>query len=401
MRILFAGDIVGKRGREVLAKHLPSLKAQYEPDFVIVNGENAAHGKGITKKIYNSFVSLGADVITMGNHTFSNDNLLTFIGEADRLVTPANRDPDKPSRPVKYLEYQGKKIAVFNLVGEIFMDPVTESPAAALERLIREYPADLRIVDFHAEATSEKAILLRLFYDQVSLIVGTHTHVQTADECVYKGCAFISDIGMCGGYDSIIGRDTQEILERVKTGKHTHFVPADTPGIFSAVVVDFNDETCRAESIRRIQIRPEEPQPGFRNADKVTFWIDNPSFPGIHTAKDLYEALSGIWCRETCAPRMREEWTPENKTLGQCLVTAFLCQDIFGGEVYGVPLEDGNYHCFNVVEGEVFDLTSEQFAGKDLVYTKAYPQSRKTHFAKEEKRLRYELLRQKLIEKIS
>ena len=257
MKVLFIGDIVGKRGREALIAHLPMLKEKYAPDFIIANGENSAHGKGITKKIYNQYLSMGIDMITMGNHTFSNDNLMTFIDQADRLVCPANRDTDKPGTPVRYLDYKGKKVGVYNLVGEIFMDSVEESPLPAMERLLKYYPADIHIVDFHAEATGEKAIFLHYFYDKVEMIVGTHTHIQTADECIFKGCAFISDVGMCGGYDSIIGKDADEVLERVTTGRHTHFVPADTPAVFSAVFVTFNDETNRAESIERIQIRPE------------------------------------------------------------------------------------------------------------------------------------------------
>ena len=120
------------------------------------------------------------------------------------------------------------------------------------------------------------------------------------------------------------------------------------------------------------------------------------TYPGIHTPQDLYDALSGIWCAETCAPRMRKDWTPENKTLGQCSITAFLVQDIFGGDVYGIPLPDGGFHCYNVVDGHLFDLTSEQFAGETLCYENNPQQSRETHFAKEEKYQRYKLLCQKL-----
>lgn len=120
------------------------------------------------------------------------------------------------------------------------------------------------------------------------------------------------------------------------------------------------------------------------------------TYPGIHTPQDLYDALSDLWCAETCAPRMRKDWTPENKTLGQCSITAFLVQDIFGGEVYGIPLPDGGFHCYNVVNGHLFDLTSEQFAGETLCYENNPQQSRDIHFAKEEKFERYKLLCQKL-----
>ncbi len=121
---------------------------------------------------------------------------------------------------------------------------------------------------------------------------------------------------------------------------------------------------------------------------------------GVRTPDDLYRALSSVWCAETCAPRMRSQWSTDNPTLGQCSVTAFLVQDLFGGEVYGVPLGDGNYHCFNVVNGCVFDLTSEQFGGERLDYSLRFPQSRKAHFAAEEKRLRYELLKSRLFDAV-
>ena len=132
---------------------------------------------------------------------------------------------------------------------------------------------------------------------------------------------------------------------------------------------------------------------GHENAD-VTAVSD--LYPGIRTPKDLYEALSGIWCAQTCAPRMRDEWSPENRTLGQCSITAFLVQDIFGGRVYGILRPGGNYHCYNDVDGHVFDLTSEQFGEEQLDYTNCPEQFRKVHFAKEEKRLRYEDLKQRL-----
>ena len=136
----------------------------------------------------------------------------------------------------------------------------------------------------------------------------------------------------------------------------------------------------------------------FYGAGTADVTAVNDTYHGLKTPVDLYIALRGVWCADTCAPRMRDRWTPGNPTLGQCSITAFLAQDIFGGQVLGVPLGDGNYHCFNEVDGHVFDLTSEQFEGRELVYDGCPPQSRDTHFAKEEKRLRYELLKKKLLE---
>ena len=136
----------------------------------------------------------------------------------------------------------------------------------------------------------------------------------------------------------------------------------------------------------------------YYGAQDRGLFIENPDYPAIHTPQDLYDALSGIWCEETCAPRMRKDWSEKNRTLGQCSITAFLAQDIFGGSVYGVPLQDGNFHCFNIVDGHVFDLTSEQFE-KALDYTKAIEQKREDHFCKEEKYQRYLYLKEKLEEK--
>ena len=136
---------------------------------------------------------------------------------------------------------------------------------------------------------------------------------------------------------------------------------------------------------------------GWENAD-LPFREPDSDFPGIRTVGELYEALSGSWCAETCAPRMRAGWNPGNRTLGQCSVTAFLAQDLFGGSVFGVPLGDGNYHCYNQIQDHVFDLTCEQFEGKEFRYDCSHEQQREIHFAKEEKRKRYELLRQRLME---
>ena len=256
MNILFIGDVVGKSGRNVLSLYLSDLKKKYQADFTIVNGENSAHGKGITEKIYNEFLDLGVDCITMGNHTFSKSNIYTFIDKADKLVTPANRDIDKPGRHCRIFDVKGYKVGVCNLCGSVFMDSIEKDPIDSMFELIDKYPCDIRIIDFHGEATSEKAVFLRIFCKDACMIVGTHTHVQTADECIYNGCAFISDAGMSGAYDSVIGRDNEEVLDRVLCGKESHFIPSENPGMLCGVFVKINEETLRAEYIERIQIRP-------------------------------------------------------------------------------------------------------------------------------------------------
>jgi len=256
MNILFIGDIVGASGRQALFENLDRLKKEYNIDFTIVNGENSAHGKGITKKIYDSFVNAGIDVVTMGNHTFSKNDIYQFIDDAKVLVRPANMLPTDVGQAAVIVEHNGKRVFVCNLSGQVFMDQVTESPFTAMDKLLRQYKADIKIVDLHAEATSEKIAFMHKYHNDVAMIVGTHTHVQTADEMVFEGCAFISDVGMTGAYYSVIGRDVEETLERMTTGVKTRFKVAENDGILCGVVVTIDDSTNRATNIERIQIRP-------------------------------------------------------------------------------------------------------------------------------------------------
>ncbi len=257
MKVLFVGDIVGASGREVFFQHVDSLRKQYQVDVVIVNGENSAHGKGITRKIYQSFMNAKVDVVTLGNHAFSKNDIFLFIDDADRMVRPANMEPLNVGQAVKTFYWNGVKIGVFNLLGKVFMDQAIESPFVTMERLLKQYPCDIHIVDLHGEATSEKIAFMHYFKDRVEMIVGTHTHVQTADDMVMDGCAFISDVGMCGSYRSVIGRDIDETLRKLLTNEKTRFTVATGPAVFSGVVVEIDTDSKRAVSIEKIQIRPE------------------------------------------------------------------------------------------------------------------------------------------------
>lgn len=256
MRILFLGDVFAKSGRNAVVERLPLLKADYNCDFVIVNGENAAHGKGITKKIYQSLMDAGADVVTLGNHAFSKSEIKESIETCASLVFPKNieHEGNVPSYIIK--EVKGKKVAVTNILGQVFMDCATTSPLEAMEDLLDEIDADIIIVDLHAEATSEKELFLRVYAHEVTAVIGTHTHVQTADEKIFEGCAFISDVGMCGPYDSVIGRDAEEIIRKIIKNEKTHFTPGDGEAIICGCVIDIDDETNRATNIIRIQERP-------------------------------------------------------------------------------------------------------------------------------------------------
>jgi metallophosphoesterase (TIGR00282 family) len=257
MRILFLGDVTGKSGRAAVIDRLGSLKAEYSPDFTIVNGENSAHGKGITGKIYRSLKAAGADVITLGNHAFSKKEILNDMDGCPDLVRPLNMEPLDAGSGWIIRECCGKKIAVVNLLGTVFMDGYTEEPVPCMERLLPKLHADIIFVDLHAEATSEKELFFQYFHDRLTAVIGTHTHVQTADERVKGGCAFLSDAGMCGVYDSILGRDIDEVLRHSVRKEPTHFLPAEGPAVLCGALIDIDDQTNRAVHIERIQKRPE------------------------------------------------------------------------------------------------------------------------------------------------
>ncbi len=256
MRILFVGDIVGAVGRSMVVKHVPMIRESEHIDFVVANGENAAHGKGITNKIYHQLLSCGVDLVTMGNHTFSKDVIYRFIDDADQMIRPMNLYPEEVGQAYRIVDIKGKKVCFVNLMCEVFMNQVTNSPFVCMEQILEDTAADLYFVDLHGEATSEKIAFSYYFENRVQAVVGTHTHVQTADERISNGSAFISDAGMCGAYRSVIGRDIKEVLTRFTTNEKTRFTVADGEGIFCGVIIDFDEKTNQATNIQRIQIRP-------------------------------------------------------------------------------------------------------------------------------------------------
>lgn len=257
MNVLFIGDIVGKSGRLCVKEQLPKLKEQYQPDLIIANGENAAHGKGITKRIYNELLDQGIHMITMGNHTFSKNDIYSFIDEADRMVRPANMEPLQYGVGTRVLTVNGYRVAISNLCGEIFMNHVVESPFVCMERILDTVPADLHFVDLHGETTSEKVAFTYRFAGRVHAVVGTHTHIQTADERIVYGTAAISDLGMCGAYTSVLGRDVDEVITRFTANAKTRYTVAEGSAIFCGLFVHFDETIKRATQVERIQIRPE------------------------------------------------------------------------------------------------------------------------------------------------
>ncbi len=256
MNLLFLGDVVGKSGRNIVSKHFHDLVIQYQIDCTIINAENAAHGKGITRRIYQQFVDLGVDMLTMGNHTFSKGELLDFIDESDRLIKPMNLLPLNKGKSCKVLEIKGRKIGIVNLCGQVFMDRVERTPYECMDEIVETHDAEKYFVDFHGETTSEKITFAHVFKNQCVAVCGTHTHVQTADERLLDGCAFISDVGMCGAYDSVLGRDKEEVIKLVVHKESTRYTVAEGDAVLCGVVIQIDDETLNATSIKRIQIRP-------------------------------------------------------------------------------------------------------------------------------------------------
>lgn len=252
MKLLFIGDIVGASGRQIVVDHLSALKEEYQVDFVIANGENSAHGKGITKKIYNQLKNAGIDCITMGNHSFAKSEIFDFYDTCDDLLIPANIEPVEFGNYYKIYDVKGKSICVVNLYGEAFMNRVGGSPYPFMDDVLEMTDCDYYFVDFHAESTSEKMLFANVYADQVDCVVGTHTHVQTADERMIGNCAYITDVGMCGARDSVIGRDIEELYKRVILDEKTHFKVAGGDAFLNAILVEIDSDTMTSQSIERI-----------------------------------------------------------------------------------------------------------------------------------------------------
>ncbi len=262
MKILFIGDIVGSPGRDMIQQYLPKLKVKYQPHITIINGENAAAGKGITEKIYKNLLEWGAQALTMGNHTWDKREIFNFIDDATYMVRPGNLPPDTPGRDIVYIKSNGKEIAVINLLGRTFMHPA-DDPFRKVDELIKQAKKRTNIIfiDFHAEATSEKQAFGWYTDGKASVVVGTHTHVQTADNRVLpNGTAYISDVGMTGPYDGILGMEREAVIKKFLSGLPVRFeVPKEGRSQLSGVVIDIDASSGKASSIERIQINDDHP----------------------------------------------------------------------------------------------------------------------------------------------
>jgi len=251
-RIVFLGDIVGRPGREAVLAAIPRLREELQPLFLLANGENSAAGVGITPSIADELFDAGVDAITLGNHAFHKREIVPYLDSGRPIVRPANMPIEVPGNGWVIVEKAGIKLAIVNLCGRTFLDGYND-PFAEFERIVGALPTRHVFVDFHAEATSEKQAFGFGAAGRVTAVVGTHTHVPTADETVLEGgTAYISDVGMCGPYPSVLGMDKDVILRRFRTSLPTRFEVASTSGVICGVVIDVLMDTGRAVAIRRI-----------------------------------------------------------------------------------------------------------------------------------------------------
>ena len=259
MRLLFLGDVVGRPGRRALAALVPRLAAQEDIEFVIANCENASGGKGVDPRSADELHEAGVDVLTSGNHVWQNREIVPYMRESGLLLRPLNFPPGVPGVgwTVQRTRRSEARVAVLNLIGRVFMAPV-DCPFRAADEALADIrrEASIVFVDMHAEATSEKVAMGRFLDGRVSAIVGSHTHIQTADETVLPGgSAYLTDAGMCGPEDSVLGVRTDRVVERFLTQMPTRFEVATGAVLVQGAVIDIDGETGRARSIRRVRER--------------------------------------------------------------------------------------------------------------------------------------------------
>ncbi len=257
MRILFIGDIVGKPGRDIVRRSMAGLVVEQRLDLVIANAENSAGGSGLNPSIYRELVRAGVQAVTLGDHIYRRKEIYPVLESESNIVKPANLPPESVGRDWAVVEAcDGTRVGICCLLGRLFMKPV-DSPWQAADRVLAAMPGDIRVrlVDFHAEATSEMQLLGRYLDGRVTAVLGTHTHVPTADECIFPGgTAFQCDVGMTGPFDSIIGRRIDRVMETTLTGMPTEFEVASGDLRLCGTIVDADPKTGRAIAIRRISI---------------------------------------------------------------------------------------------------------------------------------------------------
>lgn len=283
MRILLIGDIVGRPGRRVVQLAARGLRIQEQLDLVVANAENAAGGSGLAPEMYRQLIGAGVDCITLGDHIYRRKEIIPVLEAEQRIVKPANYPRGAPGREwTMVTAADGTNVAVFSLLGRVFMKPV-DCPFDAADRVLGEIPSDCRgiVVDLHAEATSDKQLIARYLDGKVSAVLGTHTHVTTADEQILPaGTAFQCDVGMTGPYDSILGRRIDRVMETTRTFRPTPFDVAKGDVRLHGTIVDIDPATGKATAIRRLAVtRPE--------ADRLAALAEKESSAGTPAAATI------------------------------------------------------------------------------------------------------------------
>ena len=257
MRLLLIGDIVGKPGRQIAVRAVPGLRVEQELDLVVANAENVAGGSGLTPAIYYELIAAGIDCITMGDHIYRRREIYSVLKTEPRIVRPANYPSDAPGRDCAVVRTRSDlRAAVISLVGRVFMPPV-DCFFRAVDRVLKDLPSDVKLilVDFHAEATSDKQVLVRYLDGRVTAVLGTHTHVPTADEQILPGgTAFQCDVGMTGPHQSILGRRIDRVMETTRTFRPTQYEVASDDVRLSGTIVEADPATGRATAIRRLVV---------------------------------------------------------------------------------------------------------------------------------------------------
>jgi 2',3'-cyclic-nucleotide 2'-phosphodiesterase len=274
MRLLFLGDIVGRAGRKAAIEAIPRLRKRYDLDFLVINGENAAGGFGITESIHLDLIDAGADAVTLGNHAFDQKDTLIFIERQERLIRPLNFPPGTPGRGAGLFKARnGADVLVINAMGRVFMSEI-DCPFRAADRELTacalKSGADAILIDFHAEATSEKQAFAHFVDGRASVVVGTHTHTPTSDERILRGgTAYMSDAGMCGDYDSVLGMEVDEPINRFLTRlPRERFEPASGPATISGLAVEIDDKTGLATRVKSVRLG------GVLEPTEPLFWVE-------------------------------------------------------------------------------------------------------------------------------
>jgi metallophosphoesterase (TIGR00282 family) len=273
IRVLCLGDIVGRPGRQVVQQKLPALVRERQIHLVIANAENIAGGSGITQNLFNKIRSYGVDVVTLGDHIYKKVDIVPTLQNSERIVRPANLSAQAAGRPYTCVTTNsGVNVCVFSLLGRIYMNLPANDPFAAADAVLAQVPANVRICvcDFHAEASSEKVAMGHFLDSRVSMIVGTHTHVPTADARVLPGgSAFISDLGMCGPYDSVLGRRKERVIKFMTTNMPAPFDVATGDVRMCGAIAEIDDASGRALSMERIEVQGDNSDQAYDADDKA------------------------------------------------------------------------------------------------------------------------------------